>query len=63
MTKHAPIHLPVFQRFDCQSCTYCCRNLVVNVSEADRKRIVAAGWVERMAGQTLFVEYRFGRRR
>lgn len=62
MPASAPIHLPVFQRFDCHSCTYCCRNLVVNVGEADRKHILAAGWETRMPGEKLFVEYRFGRR-
>jgi lysine-N-methylase len=60
--KESRIHLPVFQRFDCQSCTYCCRNLVVNVSEKDRRRIIAAGWEQRLAGEPLFVEYRFGGR-
>jgi lysine-N-methylase len=52
----------VFQRFDCHSCTYCCRNLVVNVGEKDRQRIIAAGWEQRLAGQQLFVAYRFGGR-
>lgn len=63
MSVSVPIHLPVFQRFDCNSCTYCCRNPVVNVNDADRKRILAAGWQERMNGQPMWVEYRFGGRR
>jgi lysine-N-methylase len=62
MPASAPIHLPIFQRFDCQSCTYCCRNLVVNVGEADRKRIMAAGWEKKMGDVPMFVEYRFGGR-
>jgi lysine-N-methylase len=57
--KSGPIHLPLFQKFDCHSCGYCCRNLVVNITPAERRKIIAAGWVERLAGQRLFVEYRF----
>lgn len=56
------IHLPVFQRFDCHACTYCCRHLVVNVTEAERRRVVDAGWRERLGGEALFIEYRFGGR-
>lgn len=63
MTRATSIHLPVFQRFDCASCTGCCRDRVVDVSDADRKRILAAGWQERMAGAPMWVEYRFGGRR
>jgi lysine-N-methylase len=63
MNTSAPIHLPVFQRFDCGNCTCCCRDRVINVNDADRKRILAAGWQERMAGQPLWIEYRFGGRR
>jgi lysine-N-methylase len=61
MSKPVPVHLPVFQRFDCHNCTYCCRNLVVNVGDDDRQRIRDAGWEARMPGVQLFVEYRFGR--
>lgn len=57
--KSVPIHLPLFQRFDCHSCGYCCHNLVVNVTPEERRRIIAVGWVERMAGQELFIAYRF----
>lgn len=57
------VHLPVFQRFDCGACTYCCREPIVAVNEQDRKRILAAGWQERMKGQDLFVHARAGRRR
>src|SRR5688572_12052721 len=59
----APIHLPVFQHFDCHSCGYCCRNLVVNVTKLERGRILAAGWAERLPGQKLFLPYRFRGRR
>lgn len=51
------IHLPVFQRYDCQGCTHCCRHLV-NVNEKDRKRIMAAGWEQKLPGP-LFVAYKF----
>lgn len=59
MRQDAAIHLPVNQHFDCESCTHCCRNVVVNVNEQERKRILAAGWQSRMGGQPLFIEYRF----
>lgn len=57
--KYVPFHLPVFQKFDCHSCGYCCRNLVVNVTSAERQAILDAGWRERLGGQEPFVEYRF----
>ncbi|NLE60871.1 MAG: YkgJ family cysteine cluster protein [Planctomycetes bacterium] len=63
MSKTVPIHLPLFQRFDCHRCGYCCRNLVVNVTAEERRRIISAGWVERLVGTRLFESYRFlGRR-
>ena len=62
MAASVPIHLPVFQRFDCHSCTYCCRQPIVPVNEQDRRRIVAAGWPDRMAGQEIFVPGGAGRR-
>jgi lysine-N-methylase len=63
MARTVPIHLPLFQRFDCHRCGYCCRNLVVNVTAEERARIVSAGWVAKLAGQRLFEAYRFlGRR-
>ncbi|MGQ9651168.1 MAG: YkgJ family cysteine cluster protein [Phycisphaerae bacterium] len=63
MTKMVPIRLPLFQRFDCRRCGYCCRNLVVNVTAEERRRIISAGWVSRLAGTRLFESYRlFGRR-
>jgi lysine-N-methylase len=57
------LQLPVFQHFDCHSCGHCCRDAVVNVTSAERDAVVAAGWEERMSGETLFVDYRFGGRR
>ncbi len=57
------IHLPIFQHFDCHSCGYCCRNLVVNVSDAERQKILNAGWAARMTDLPLFVRYRFRGRR
>jgi lysine-N-methylase len=54
---HVP--LPVFQHFDCQSCGYCCHELVVNVRPAEREAIIAAGWADRIADQPLFETYRY----
>lgn len=54
------IHLPLMQRFDCHSCGYCCRELVVNVTDEERRRILDAGWAERLGGQPLFESYRYG---
>src|SRR5690606_24846227 len=57
--KPAAIHLPVFQKFDCHSCGYCCRNLVVNVTDDERRKILDAGWAERIPGEAMFIPYRF----
>ena len=57
----AAIHLPVFQRFDCQSCGHCCREPVVNVTAAERERIAAAGWAAKL-GVEPFIKYRYRRR-
>lgn len=63
MARTVPIHLPLFQRFDCHQCGYCCRHLVVNVTAEDRRRIVEAGWSERMPDVRFFESYRLlGRR-
>lgn len=62
MKPTTPIQVPVFQRYDCRGCTHCCRELVVNVSEAERQRIEQAGWERKLAGQALFVSYQLGRR-
>lgn len=36
------------QRFSCQSCTQCCRDLVVDLTDRDRKQIDAGGWERRL---------------
>ncbi len=36
------------QRFSCQSCTQCCRNLVVDLTDRDRKQIDAGGWQRKL---------------
>lgn len=63
MRQGPAITLPASQRFDCQCCSHCCRQVVVNVTEQERRRILAAGWQERLPGVPLFVAYRFRRRR
>ena len=63
MAESASIRLPLLQRFDCHSCGYCCRCLVVNVTAAERRRILDAGWAERIPNHPLFERYRFRGRR
>lgn len=48
-----PIVMPEIaeQRYDCHGCTHCCRELVVHITEADRKRIDAGGWATRLGTQ------------
>lgn len=36
------------QRYDCHGCTNCCRELVVHITDADRKRIDAGNWANRL---------------
>jgi len=36
------------QRYDCHGCTNCCRELVVHLTVADRQRIDAGKWAERL---------------
>jgi lysine-N-methylase len=36
--------LPVLQNWDCHSCTDCCREYRVSVSDEERAQILAAGW-------------------
>ena len=36
------------QRFSCQSCGKCCRDLVVDLTDRDRKKIDAGGWEDRL---------------
>ncbi len=63
MNPPRTLHLPVFQRFDCQGCGHCCRYPVANVSESERNKILLAGWADRLSGIPLFVSYRLGGRR
>ena len=44
--KSLPVILPsdTGQRFSCRSCTRCCRDLVVDLTEGDRRRIDAGRW-------------------
>ena len=55
-----PVIWPDFksQRFDCQRCTRGCRDLVVHLTEQDRRRIDRRNWAERI-GATPYV--RLGR--
>ncbi|NWG32600.1 MAG: YkgJ family cysteine cluster protein [Rhodocyclaceae bacterium] len=57
------IALPVFQRFDCHSCGYCCRHLVVTIDQGQRQAILQAGWERRIPDHPLFERYRLGGRR
>lgn len=45
-----PIVMPEVaeQRYDCHGCTNCCRELVVHITEADRKRIDSGDWARRL---------------
>ena len=45
-----PIVMPEIaeQRYDCHGCTNCCRELVVHITAADRKRIDAGDWAKRL---------------
>jgi lysine-N-methylase len=36
--------LPVFQNWDCHSCTHCCRDYYVFVTDEERQRITSQGW-------------------
>lgn len=38
------------QRFECRSCTRCCRELVVHLTEQDREKIDRQNWGEKIAG-------------
>ena len=44
--------LPTLQRWDCQSCSDCCRSYAVGVTEAERDRIAAQNW-EGIVGTTF----------
>ncbi len=45
-----PVVMPEIaeQRYDCHSCTNCCRDLVVHITADDRKRIDAGDWARRL---------------
>lgn len=45
-----PIVMPEIaeQRYDCHGCTNCCRELVVHITDADRKRIDKGDWTTRL---------------
>jgi lysine-N-methylase len=49
-------HLPVVQNWDCQSCTNCCREYAVPVTDEERRRIEAQGWDQDrdLAGRRLW---------
>src|SRR3989442_9372312 len=36
--------LPVVQNWDCHSCSWCCREYIVHVSDEERERIEKQGW-------------------
>ena len=48
--------LPVVQNWDCHSCTMCCREYIVHVSDEEKARIEAQGWSKEpgFAGVSLF---------
>lgn len=50
MTRSLPIIMPQVenQKFDCKGCTRCCRDLVVHLFPADRRRIDEQGWRDRL---------------
>ena len=38
--------LPVIQNWDCGSCTFCCREYIVHVTDEERERIEQQGWAK-----------------
>ncbi|MCG3137767.1 MAG: hypothetical protein HJJLKODD_01617 [Phycisphaerae bacterium] len=50
MVSGSMIHLPQLprQRFSCHSCTYCCREPILHLIPADRRRIDQQDWVKRL---------------
>ena len=48
--RSLPVLMPRMgdQRWSCQSCTRCCRDLVVHLFEKDRERIDKHGWRDRL---------------
>jgi lysine-N-methylase len=53
MAMRLPVILPDIkgQHFDCHSCTNCCRDLVVHITQTDREKIDRQNWAGRIAGQ------------
>ena len=49
-TTSLPVLLPEIdeQRFDCHACTRCCRELVVQLTSLDRKRLDAQNWAKKL---------------
>ncbi len=39
------------QQYSCHGCTNCCRELVVHLTDADRKKIDQAGWAQRLGAE------------
>jgi lysine-N-methylase len=39
-------HLPVLQKWDCQSCSRCCREYQIPVTEEERRRLQALDWAD-----------------
>ncbi len=50
-------HLPVIQNWDCHSCSHCCREYNVAITQEERRQIEQQGWQTDpdLAGQKLFV--------
>ncbi len=48
--RRLPILVPNLprQRFRCHSCTNCCRDIVVHLTAADRRKIDEQGWADKM---------------
>jgi lysine-N-methylase len=51
--------LPLIQNWDCHGCGDCCREYIVGLSEAERKRIESQGWDQEpeFRGLSLFRRY------
>ncbi len=60
MAMNAPIIFPEVggQRFDCRHCGRCCRELVIYITEGDRKKIDKQDWQDKLDGPP---HIRFGR--
>ncbi len=60
MAMKVPIIFPEVggQRFDCQQCGRCCRELVIYITEGDRKKIDKQDWQDKLDGPPYI---RFGR--